>query len=113
MKCKCCGEDEKILQEDGITLNNDGLCTYCEKRKNAIKYTDRKAGNVSLADFSIYADPNDFLEVTEWTNKEGIDINMYERGQEHQWSILYDDLEALLNIVSGFGTFEPFNFFKK
>lgn len=39
---------------------------------------------------------NDFIEVTQWTNGEGIDVTIDSNGQEKSFSLTYGELEAIL-----------------
>lgn len=38
---------------------------------------------------------NDFIEVTQWVNGEGIDITINSNGQEKLFSLTYGELEAI------------------
>lgn len=38
---------------------------------------------------------NDFIEVTQWTNGEGIDITINTNGQDKSFSLTYGELEAI------------------
>lgn len=38
---------------------------------------------------------NDFIEVTQWTNGEGIDITINANGQDKSFSLTYGELEAI------------------
>ena len=38
---------------------------------------------------------NDFIEVTQWTNGEGIDITINANGQGKSFSLTYGELEAI------------------
>lgn len=38
---------------------------------------------------------NDFIEVTQWTNGEGIDVTINSNGQEKSFSLTYGELEAI------------------
>lgn len=39
---------------------------------------------------------NDFIEVTSWTNGEGIDITINSNGQEKSFSLTHGELDAII-----------------
>ena len=99
--CKCCHELDVV--------NEKGLCSLCQTRKDSFSVKLRKSGNVDLKKFSpVYCHDGDFMEVTEWANEEGIDIYVYEHEtrKERKFDLTYDELEALLNIVKKFDNFD-------
>lgn len=38
---------------------------------------------------------NDFIEVTQWTNDDGIDITINSNGQDKSFSLTYGELDAI------------------
>lgn len=38
---------------------------------------------------------NDFIEVTQWANCEGIDITIHSNGQDKSFSLTYGELDAI------------------
>ena len=83
-------------------------CHLCNKEKAAFSGLEyRQTGNVDLNEVSPYAKDGDFLEVTQWTNKDGIDIHIERLGKETNVSMTYDELNAILNIVNKFDGFFP------
>lgn len=105
-KCKYCGTPFSEIPE---SKSESGVCEYCAERQAMIsEITMKKSANVDLQEFSIYGQAGDWLEVTEWTNGEGIDI-IIERFDEpnKNISLAYDELEAIINIVNKFGTLPP------
>lgn len=49
-----------------------------------------------LKPFCHFADENGFIEVTEWKNGEGVDVNIASQGTElRQFSLTYGELELL------------------
>ena len=105
-KCKYCGVSFKEIPESEL---ESGVCEYCaEKQAMISEITMKKSANVDLHEFSIYGQDGDWLEVTEWVNGEGIDINI-EKTKElsKNISLTYDELEAIINIVNKFGALPP------
>lgn len=54
----------------------------------------RRAIFAELKPFCIMAKPNDFIEITEWTNGEGISVNI-DSAQVRNFDITWGELEAL------------------
>lgn len=57
-----------------------------------MKINNRKSVSDNLKKYDYLAKDNDFIEVTEWTNGEGIDVQISEKPTI---SITYGELEAL------------------
>jgi len=68
--CKCCG----CSDEEGWSLDENGVCEYCNKPKALIKTSIRKSAYVDLGEFGVYGKEGDYMELTEWTNGEGYDL---------------------------------------
>lgn len=105
-KCKYCGEpfDEEFIESS----EEPGACEYCvDQRKKMPKIHMRKSIAVDLKDFSIYGKDDDWLEVTEWTNGEGIDIDIHYNSDHEEdirnFKLSYDELGIIMNIVNKFG----------
>lgn len=57
---------------------------------------ERKSINDSLKKYTYSGDDSDFIEITEWTNGEGIDISIsLVNGNDKNYSLSYDELEAI------------------
>ena len=57
---------------------------------------NRKSINDKLKKYCYYSNgDNDFIEVTQWTNGEGIDVTINSNGQEKSFSLTYGELEAI------------------
>lgn len=56
---------------------------------------DRKSAYEEMKVFSPWAKDHSFIEVTEWTNGEGWDINIDDR----HYSLGYDELEAIIYLI--------------
>lgn len=105
-KCKYCGAPFNEIPE---SESESGVCEYCAEKQTMIsEITMKKSASVDLHEFSIYGQDGDWLEVTEWTNGEGIDI-IIEKIKEatKNISLTYDELEAIINIVNKFGALPP------
>lgn len=65
-----------------------------------MKIENRKSVSDNLTKFSIFAKENDFIEVTEWTNGEGVDILIdREQFESSRIAFSYDELEAIDYLV--------------
>lgn len=60
-----------------------------------MKIEDRRSAYESLKVFTPFANENSFIEVTEWTNGEGWDINIDDR----HFQISIDELEAIQYLI--------------
>lgn len=105
-KCKYCGTPFNEIPE---SKSESGACEYCEEKQAMISEIKiKKSANVDLCEFSNFGQEGDWLEVTEWTNGEGIDIIIeYSKRPSNNISLSYDELEAIINIVNKFGTLPP------
>ena len=56
----------------------------------------RKSVNDSLKKYCIYAKDNDYIEITEWTNGEGWDIDISDK---KKISLTYGELESINYLV--------------
>jgi len=107
-KCKYCGEkfDEVYCRE---SKEEPGVCEWCaDQRKKMPKIYMRKSITINnLKDFSIFGKDGDWLEVTEWANGEGIDIDIHYASDHTEdirhFQLNYDDLGIIMNIVNKFG----------
>lgn len=63
-----------------------------------MKTNNRKSVYEDLSKFSIFADEHDFIEVTEWTNGEGVDVNIEDKSGSRKISLLYDEIEAIVTM---------------
>lgn len=50
-----------------------------EKKKIEYSYSSRKSVNAKLKDFDYLAKDHDFIELTVWTNHEGVDVTINDR----------------------------------
>lgn len=53
-----------------------------------------------LKKFSIFAEDNDFIEVTEWTNGEGFDVNIEDKQGSRKISLLYEELDGIVTMAN-------------
>jgi len=54
-----------------------------ERLKKEVVLTRNYSGNVATKDFCSFAKPNDYIEVTTWTNQDGYDINIQHEGSKY------------------------------
>mgnify|MGYP003344322898 CR=1 FL=1 len=50
-----------------------------EKKKIEYNYSSRKSVNAKMSDFDYLAKDYDFIEVTAWTNHEGVDVTITDK----------------------------------
>lgn len=99
--CKICGVSETELK-----INENGICEFCKAAIKSLEVHTRKSCSCELQKFDVYSDEYDWLEVTEWTNGEGIDIHMYiKRGEpkEQTYHFTRGQLEAIMACCSKIG----------
>ena len=60
-----------------------------------MKIYNRKSITDKLNKYCTFAKENDFIEVTEWTNGEGIEITSHSNGQDKSFSLTYGELDAI------------------
>lgn len=58
-----------------------------------MEITERKAVNDALKKYCTFAKDGDYIEITEWTNGEGLDVDI---AGKKQISLTYGELEAIL-----------------
>jgi hypothetical protein len=52
-----------------------------------------------LSKYCIGADSSDYIELTEWHNGEGLDINIYRKnGGESHYSLSDEELDAIIHL---------------
>lgn len=107
-KCKYCCDTPEDFELESF---DDKTCPSCAKTRLAISdIVPRKSASVDLAMISPFAKDGDYLEVTEWANQEGFDAELYSVNQgdkpTQNFSLTYDEYEAMVNIVSLLG-FKP------
>ena len=61
-----------------------------------MEITQRKSVNDSLKKYCVYAKDDDYIEITEWTNGEGWDIDISDK---KKISLTYGELEAINYLV--------------
>ena len=103
--CKYCDTPFDEIEE---SKEESGACKYCvDQRKHISDINLRKSAYVDLEKFSIYGHKGDWLEVTEWTNGEGIDVLIHYANDhdetDHTFKLSYDEFTAIANIVNKFG----------
>ena len=59
-----------------------------------MEFVNRKSVHDDLKKYDYMAKDNDFIEVTEWTNGEGIDVTI-ESGSTKLISLTYGELDAI------------------
>lgn len=100
--CKYCGANPENY---GLDSFEDNVCPACAKGREAISgIAPRKSASADLKKVSPFAKEGDYLEVTEWSNQEGIDVELYSVSDgdkpTQRFSLTYDEYEAMVNIVA-------------
>ena len=65
------------------------------KNKN-IQHAQRKSVYANLDQFDVLAQKNTYIEVTDWTNLEGFDVNI---NSHQKFSLTWDEYKALKKLV--------------
>ena len=61
-----------------------------------MKIYNRKSITDKLSKYCVCSNgDNDFIEVTQWANGEGIDITIHSNGQDKSFSLTYGELDAI------------------
>lgn len=70
-------------------------------KKNNIFIQNRRSGSVQLKDFDA-VNPQDYIEVTEWTNGGGYDITIVTSNweKERNYRLSYGEFQALQSIIN-------------
>jgi hypothetical protein len=68
------------------------------KDKPKIDSYERKSVFAELKSFCVFADEHDFIEVTEWKNGEGFDVEMQGKLQE-RFQMTHGEFRALKTLV--------------
>jgi hypothetical protein len=66
----------------------------------SINVNNRKAIFSSLGPYCIMADDEDFMEVTQWTNGEGVDIHISRNKTFEHFSLTYGEYELLQVLIN-------------
>lgn len=61
-----------------------------------MEFKDRKSINDKLSIYDYLAKDDDFIEITEWVNGEGIDISI---SDNKQFSFTYGELDAINHLT--------------
>lgn len=73
--------------------------------KENIIESNRKAVHVALKEFcsfAIQSNKGEFIEVTEWTNKEGFDVHIHNSQGIVDFRLTYGEFKALKKLVKKF-----------
>lgn len=61
-----------------------------------MEINNRKSVNDSLKKYCVYANDTDFIEITEWTNQEGYDIEISDK---KRISLTIGEIEAIVYLT--------------
>jgi len=70
-----------------------------KKEKQILEKHTRKSISAGLRQFDFLAKDDDFIEVTEWSNGEGFDINISCRNGEKYIAITRGEFDAIKQII--------------
>lgn len=62
---------------------------------NDLNFKNRKSVNIKLSKFDYLSDGSDFIEVTQWTNNEGMDITIGKGDHVTNLSLSLGEIEAI------------------
>ena len=68
----------------------------------SITESTRTAKMVDLRQFDTFAEKDSFMEVTEWSNAEGFDIQIDSKTGKQQFSLTYGEFKALTVLINCF-----------
>ena len=68
----------------------------------SITESTRPAKMVNLRQFDAFADKECFMEVTEWSNAEGFDIQIDSKTGKQQFALTYGEFKALTVLINCF-----------
>jgi len=63
-----------------------------------MKINNRRSVNTELKDYCAFSKEHDFLEVTEWINGEGFDVNVSSR-KEQMFQLTWGEFKALKKVI--------------
>ena len=64
-----------------------------------MEFNKRRSVWDDLSKYTYSKDDNDFIEVTEWTNGEGFDINICNKGKDQFMTLSRDEIEAINHLI--------------
>jgi hypothetical protein len=70
-----------------------------EKKKPNLEFSKRNTAFTLLKPFCTHAAENDYIEVTQWTNYEGFDINISDKMGTRSFSLTDGEFDALKKLV--------------
>ena len=100
-KCKLCGE---IVEEDEAL--HDGYCKWCYQRIKAVgKLVKKDSACIEMSEFEpvFFKDSQEWIEITEWQNGEGVDIHIEDKHKERDISLHIDELDAIASLLDRIG----------
>ena len=65
-----------------------------------MKFNNRRSVWDDLSKYTYSKDDNSFVEVTEWTNGEGFDISIYNKGKDQFMVLSREEIEAINHLIS-------------
>ena len=66
----------------------------------SIEVAQRRAVFAQLKPYCFHAGENDYMEVTEWSNGEGFDINIDRKTNKEMFSLTYGEWELLQVLIN-------------
>lgn len=72
-----------------------------EKKQLKLETSNRKAIFASLADWCTFSigKPDDFVEVTEWSNGEGYDVKIYDSQNTQIFYVTYGQIQLIKKLI--------------
>lgn len=69
------------------------------KTKDDFKITKRNTIFSNLTKYCPLSDEHDYIEVTEWSNGEGVDVNIYAKPTEQAFHLTWGQFDLLKKIM--------------
>lgn len=64
-----------------------------------MEFTTRKSINDNLHKYCYLSNDDDFIEITQWSNGEGYDINISRKNENKLFSLTYGEIEAIKYLI--------------
>jgi len=61
-----------------------------------MEISKRRSVLLGLKDYCYLSDEHSYIEVTEWTNGEGVDVHVSRKDSEELFNLTYGELDALV-----------------
>ena len=67
---------------------------------SSVIVSNRTSKMLLLQDFCLLSDESDFIEIVNWVNGEGFDVEIYTKNETQRFSMTYGQLQALNKLAN-------------